>query len=81
MSLDDLTQRERDVLKELSEAATTEMIAEILDISPHTVRSHLRSIRRKLGLAKARSQGRNTRIQMATLYLRNQADGDAARPG
>ncbi|MEM1042116.1 MAG: response regulator transcription factor [Bacteroidota bacterium] len=44
----DLTERERDVLQRLVEADTEEAIADHLCISPHTVRTHIKNIYRKL---------------------------------
>lgn len=78
MSLDDLTPREREVLKLVSEGATNETMAETLNVSPHTVRSHLRAIRRKLDFyaPEAQAQEANTRVLMATWYIRNKPDGE-----
>jgi DNA-binding NarL/FixJ family response regulator len=44
-----LSQRERRVAVELARGAQTEEIAAVLYISPHTVRTHVRNIKRKLG--------------------------------
>lgn len=44
-----LSQRECHVALELARGAQTEEIAETLCISPHTVRTHVRNIKRKLG--------------------------------
>lgn len=44
-----LSPRERRVATELARGATTEEIAESLFLSPHTVRTHIRNIQRKLG--------------------------------
>lgn len=44
-----LTARERDVLERLAEGHATEEVAEILHVSPHTVRSRIKSVLRKLG--------------------------------
>ena len=43
-----LTARERDVLERLAEGRATEEIAGILCVSPHTVRSRVKSLLRKL---------------------------------
>jgi DNA-binding CsgD family transcriptional regulator len=44
-----LTVRERDVLEKLAEGRATEEVAELLHVSPHTVRSRIKSVLRKLG--------------------------------
>jgi DNA-binding CsgD family transcriptional regulator len=43
-----LSERERTVLAELSRGSATEEIAEIMVLSPHTVRSHVKAAMRKL---------------------------------
>jgi DNA-binding CsgD family transcriptional regulator len=45
----DLTRRERDVLERLAEGHATEEVAAMLHVSPHTVRSRVKSLLRKLG--------------------------------
>lgn len=45
-----LTGREQDVLALLAEGESTGCISEILSLSPHTVRNHIRSILGKLGV-------------------------------
>lgn len=45
----DLTARERDVLERLAEGRATEEIAALLHVSPHTVRSRVKTLLRKLG--------------------------------
>lgn len=47
---DRLTRREQDVVQCLLEGERVVSIAERLDLSPHTVRNHLKSIFRKLGV-------------------------------
>lgn len=47
--VDGLTSREREVLEQLATTRTMPQIAEVLHVSPHTVRSHARAIYRKLG--------------------------------
>jgi two-component system response regulator NreC len=49
-ALDDLTEREREVLAHLAEGASNAEIAETLTISPKTVARHRENIMRKLGL-------------------------------
>jgi DNA-binding CsgD family transcriptional regulator len=44
-----LSARERHVALELAQGGQTDEIAEALFISPHTVRTHVRNIKRKLG--------------------------------
>ena len=44
-----LSRRERVVLGELAQGHATEEIAEVLVLSPHTVRSHVKTAMRKLG--------------------------------
>lgn len=44
-----LSERERHVALELARGAQSEEIAEALCISPHTARTHIRNIKRKLG--------------------------------
>jgi DNA-binding NarL/FixJ family response regulator len=58
----DLTPREREVLLLVAEGLTNNEIAEQLDISPNTVRNHLRSILEKLGL--------RNRVQAAVYAVR-----------
>jgi DNA-binding CsgD family transcriptional regulator len=43
-----LSTRERDVLARLAIGDSTEQAADVLAMSPHTVRTHLRNIMRKL---------------------------------
>ena len=50
-----LTKRELEVLKEIVAGHTDHNIADFLHISEHTVRSHIKSIYRKLGVS-SRSQ-------------------------
>ena len=44
-----LSARERRVLRELAGGHTTEEVAQLLVVSPHTVRTHIRNCMRKLG--------------------------------
>ena len=57
-----LTPREREVLEHLVRGATTQAIAHELAISPHTVRSHVQGLTRKLG---ARGRGRAVRTALS----------------
>ena len=59
-----LTGRERDVLSKICEGLTTKRIAQVLGISPTTVKTHVKHILSKLGAnnrahaaAHAKSQG------------------------
>ena len=45
-----LSRRERDVVTHLLQGHRVVSIAELLDVSEHTVRNHLKSIFRKLGV-------------------------------
>ena len=47
-SLDELTERERDVLRWVSHGASNKVVAQKLSISPSTVRTHIESVFRKL---------------------------------
>ena len=49
---EDLTRREREVLKRVGRGATDAEIAEELKLSPHTVRNHVASLYRKLGVKR-----------------------------
>lgn len=63
MRPDKLTARELEVARLVSEATTNSGISDSLGISEHTVRSHLRAIRRKLGLGN--------RVAIAVWYARD----------
>ncbi|MBR08625.1 MAG: hypothetical protein CMP48_13225 [Rickettsiales bacterium] len=43
----EFTEREIDILNKMSEGMTAEMIAEMLHISPHTVKTHQRNMLKK----------------------------------
>ncbi|RPI25728.1 MAG: DNA-binding response regulator [Chloroflexota bacterium] len=57
-SLDKLTQRERDVLRELSKGASNQEIAQRLVISENTVKIHVHNILEKLNLPNRRAASR-----------------------
>lgn len=57
-----LSQREKDVLRLITEGHTNIQASEILDISPHTVKTHLINIFNKLGI--------NDRTQAAVMAVR-----------
>jgi DNA-binding CsgD family transcriptional regulator len=44
-----LSKRERQVLDELARGSHTEEMARALHLSPHTIRSHVKTLLRKLG--------------------------------
>jgi DNA-binding NarL/FixJ family response regulator len=58
----ELTQREREVLRLLSEGNSNEQIGELLSISPQTVRTHVQKAMEKLGAT--------TRVQAVATALR-----------
>jgi len=58
-----LSRREEDVLRLVTEGYTNVQIAEVLDISSHTVKTHVNSLFNKLGV--------NDRTQAAVLAARN----------
>jgi DNA-binding NarL/FixJ family response regulator/DNA-binding SARP family transcriptional activator len=65
--LDELTERERDVLREMAEGKTNVAIAEALDMSERTVEKAIRAIFLKLGLAWETAVHR--RVKAVLLYL------------
>lgn len=66
--LDDLTQREREVLALLAEGLTDRGIAERLWLTPKTVETHVRHILRKLALPEGAAH--NRRVHAVLAYLR-----------
>jgi LuxR family maltose regulon positive regulatory protein len=56
-----LTARELEVLRYLEELLTTEEIAEKMFVSVNTVRTHVRSILRKLGVSRRNAAVRKAR--------------------
>ena len=59
-----LTEKEREVLREIANGLSERKVAEVLSLSPHTVHSHIKSIYRKLqvrskteAVLKAKTQG------------------------
>jgi DNA-binding NarL/FixJ family response regulator len=65
--LDELTERERDVLSLMAEGLTDRGIAERLWLSPKTVETHVRHVLQKLGLSEDHT--RNRRVQAVLAYL------------
>jgi DNA-binding NarL/FixJ family response regulator len=66
--LDELTEREREILQLMAEGRSNHGICERLVLSPRTVESHVRTIFRKLGLAEADDDHR--RVLAVIAYLR-----------
>jgi DNA-binding NarL/FixJ family response regulator len=66
--LDELSDREREVLALMAEGLTDRGIAERLWLSTATVETHVRHILRKLSLSP--SAGANRRVQAVLTYLR-----------
>ncbi|HEX8074420.1 MAG TPA: helix-turn-helix transcriptional regulator [Thermoleophilaceae bacterium] len=62
-----LTQRERDVLALVADGCTTTEVAEALYVSPHTVRSRIKSSLKKLGA--------HTRAHAIAIVIREGAVG------
>jgi len=58
-----LSQREREVLKLITEGATNTEIARTLYVSPNTIKTHVRNILNKLGVEH--------RLQAAVVALRH----------
>ena len=59
--LEDLTPRELEVLGHLAELLSTEEIASAMFVSVNTVRTHVRSILRKLGVPRRNAAVRRAR--------------------
>jgi LuxR family maltose regulon positive regulatory protein len=59
--VEELTIKEREVLRHLEELLTTEEIAERMFVSVNTVRTHVRSILRKLGVNRRNAAVRRAR--------------------
>jgi len=70
----DLTERERRVLTELALGCSTEEVAAAMHLSPHTVRSHIKSALRKL-----RAQTRSHAVAIA--LARGEIDVDLLLTG
>ncbi|CCH74178.1 Two component transcriptional regulator, LuxR family [Nostocoides australiense Ben110] len=65
-ALDDLTERELDVLGQVAEGLSNTAIAERLVVSERTVEAHIRSVFTKLGLS---DEGTNRRVLAVLRYL------------
>ena len=63
-----LSPREREVMTHLAGGATGTEIAELLQISPETVRNHIRSAREKLG-ARTRAHAIARALQTGEIVL------------
>jgi DNA-binding NarL/FixJ family response regulator len=66
--LDDLSEREREILAQMAEGRSNTGICERLSLSPRTVESHVRTIFRKLDLHEAEDDHR--RVMAVLTYLR-----------
>lgn len=69
--LDDLTDREREVLAAMAEGRSNQGIADILFMSPKTVEAHTSAIFRKLSLDPA-DDGGHRRVLAVVTWLRSQ---------
>jgi two-component system, NarL family, nitrate/nitrite response regulator NarL len=65
----DLTQRERKVVSLIGDGLSNKAIARELDISPHTVKSHVRNVMDKLAL--------HSRLQIASYLHKAAEDGES----
>ena len=65
-ALDDLTERELDVLGQVAEGLSNTAIAQKLVVSERTVEAHIRSVFTKLGLS---DEGTNRRVLAVLRYL------------
>jgi anti-anti-sigma factor len=74
-----LTPRERRVLFELARGRTTDTAAAVIGLSPHTVRSHLKSAARKLG-AQTRTQAVALAITRGAIVVDARPASRFARP-
>ena len=68
--LDDLTDRERDVLAAMAEGRSNQGIADVLFMSPKTVETHIGAIFRKLALDPDDAAG-HRRVLAVVTHLRN----------
>ena len=68
IDLPHLTEREKEVLAKLSRGFNFAEIAEILDISPHTVTSHVKHIYRKLAV-RSRSEAVFEAVQLGLIDI------------
>src|SRR5699024_5819811 len=69
----ELTDREIEIVRHLADGHTRAEMAQILDISVNTLKTHLRSIYKKLGVASAKDAISSVQ-QRGLLYAHNQAE-------
>jgi len=72
-----LSRKEREVLDGLAQGRTTEEIAGLLFVSPHTVRTHVKNGMRKLG---ARSRAHAVAIALRDGAIEIEREPELARP-
>lgn len=75
----ELSPRERDVLKEMARGLSNAEIARKLFISPHTVKNHITSIYRKMGVDD-RTRVVLLAVRMGLVPL-EPLEGEAGEPG
>jgi len=77
--IQDLSAREREILELLANGLTNREIAAALYISPHTVKNHVSSIYRKLGVDD-RTRVAVTALRLGVVKLRDDLVPGSANP-
>lgn len=77
--IQDLSAREREILELLANGLTNREIAAALYISPHTVKNHVSSIYRKLGVDD-RTRVAVTALRLGVVQLRDDLVPGSANP-
>jgi DNA-binding NarL/FixJ family response regulator len=72
-ALDDLTQREREVLGEIAQGKSNSAVAKSLFLSVRAVEKHINSLFSKLGLSE--EQDVHRRVKAVLLYLSDRSEG------